>query len=56
MRTFQISNIHAREAFRHHSYLSDIANGVIVGLGTFGYTAAIWSVANKLQQGGFSSC
>ncbi|CDS02200.1 probable 3-dehydroquinate dehydratase [Sporisorium scitamineum] len=49
-----ISNIHAREPFRQHSYLSDVANGVIIGLGTFGYTAAIWSVANKLKQGGFS--
>ncbi|SJX60069.1 probable 3-dehydroquinate dehydratase [Sporisorium reilianum f. sp. reilianum] len=49
-----ISNIHAREPFRHHSYLSDIANGVIVGLGTFSYEAAIWSVASKLKQGGFS--
>jgi 3-dehydroquinate dehydratase-2 len=36
-----ISNIHQREAFRHHSYLSGIATGVICGLGTEGYTAAI---------------
>ncbi|SPO19629.1 Catabolic 3-dehydroquinase [Ustilago trichophora] len=49
-----ISNIHAREPFRHHSYLSDIANGVIVGLGTFGYTAAVWSIGNKLKEGGFA--
>ena len=31
-----ISNVHAREAFRQHSYLSDIAAGVIVGCGTYG--------------------
>lgn len=36
-----ISNVHAREAFRHHSYLSPIADGVIVGLGIDGYLAAI---------------
>ena len=35
-----ISNVQAREAFRPHSYLSDKATGVIVGLGTFGYEAA----------------
>ncbi|SNX81354.1 probable 3-dehydroquinate dehydratase [Melanopsichium pennsylvanicum] len=48
-----ITNIHARESFRHRSYLSDIANGVIVGLGSFGYIAAIWSIAEKLKHGGF---
>ena len=42
-----ISNVHAREAFRHHSYLSDKAVGVIVGLGTFGYQAALQFVARK---------
>jgi 3-dehydroquinate dehydratase-2 len=36
-----ISNIHQREAFRHHSYLSDMAKGVICGLGTDGYRFAI---------------
>jgi 3-dehydroquinate dehydratase-2 len=36
-----ISNVHRREAFRHHSYLSEIAVGVICGLGTDGYRAAI---------------
>lgn len=36
-----ISNVHRREAFRHHSYLSEIAVGVICGLGTEGYRAAI---------------
>ncbi|GAA4814486.1 type II 3-dehydroquinate dehydratase [Tomitella cavernea] len=36
-----ISNVHAREEFRHRSYLSPIATGVIVGLGVAGYDAAI---------------
>ncbi|KAI0200889.1 catabolic 3-dehydroquinase [Astrocystis sublimbata] len=36
-----VSNVHAREQFRHHSYLQDKAVAVICGLGTYGYTAAI---------------
>ena len=36
-----ISNVHAREAFRHHSYLSPIALGVICGLGVNGYRLAL---------------
>jgi len=36
-----ISNVHAREPWRNHSYFSDKARGVIMGLGTFGYTAAL---------------
>jgi len=36
-----ITNVHKREAFRHHSYLSDKAEAVIAGLGVYGYTAAI---------------
>ncbi|KAF2241536.1 Dehydroquinase [Trematosphaeria pertusa] len=36
-----ISNIHKREAFRHHSYLSDKAEAIICGLGVYGYEAAI---------------
>lgn len=36
-----LSNIHRREAFRHHSYFSDQAQGVICGLGPFGYRAAL---------------
>ena len=35
-----VSNVHQREAFRHHSYLSEIATGVIVGLGVNGYRRA----------------
>ncbi len=36
-----ISNVHQREAFRHHSFLSEIAVGVIVGLGVNGYRLAL---------------
>ena len=36
-----LSNVHAREPFRHHSYFSDIARGVICGLGTQGYEYAL---------------
>ena len=36
-----ISNVHAREEFRHHSYLSALAKGVIVGCGTNGYALAL---------------
>ncbi len=36
-----LSNIHQRESFRHHSYLSDVAKGVIVGLGAQGYQLAL---------------
>jgi 3-dehydroquinate dehydratase-2 len=36
-----LSNVHARESFRHHSYFSDIAVGVIAGLGAQGYEFAL---------------
>lgn len=36
-----LSNVHAREPFRHHSYLSDVAKGVICGLGSKGYEYAL---------------
>jgi 3-dehydroquinate dehydratase II len=36
-----ISNIHKREAFRHHSYVSAVADGVIVGMGVEGYVLAL---------------
>lgn len=38
-----LSNVHARESFRHHSYLSDVAVGVICGLGAKGYSFALQS-------------
>ena len=40
-----ISNVHAREAFRHHSYVSPVSKGTIVGLGTYGYTLAMKAIA-----------
>ncbi|MDG4555624.1 MAG: type II 3-dehydroquinate dehydratase [Candidatus Competibacter sp.] len=43
-----LSNVFAREPFRHHSYLSDIAVGVISGLGTQGYELALRAAARHL--------
>ncbi|AIL32297.1 type II 3-dehydroquinate dehydratase [Basilea psittacipulmonis] len=40
-----LSNVHAREPFRHHSYLSDKAVGVICGLGSMGYVSALNYIA-----------
>jgi 3-dehydroquinate dehydratase-2 len=44
-----LSNIHQREAFRHHSYFSDVAVGVICGLGSMGYRLALEAVIAKLN-------
>ncbi|MGI9501457.1 MAG: type II 3-dehydroquinate dehydratase, partial [Geminicoccaceae bacterium] len=44
-----LSNIHQREAFRHHSYVSLVAKGVICGLGATGYKAALLGVADLLK-------
>jgi len=44
-----LSNIHQREAFRHHSYFSDVAIGVICGLGSIGYRLALEAVIAKLK-------
>lgn len=44
-----LSNIHKREAFRHHSYFSDLAEGVIAGFGANGYTLAVEAAIQKLQ-------
>ncbi len=44
-----LSNIHARESFRHHSYLSDKAKGVICGLGAQGYEFALSSAIQTLK-------
>jgi len=43
-----LSNTQAREPFRRHSYFSDIALGVITGLGAFGYEAAVRAAAQRL--------
>jgi len=45
-----LSNVHAREAFRHHSYFSDIAEGVICGFGAKSYDLALHAVLSKLDQ------
>jgi 3-dehydroquinate dehydratase II len=47
-----ITNVHAREAFRHHSYLSEIAAGVIVGLGVAGYRMAVQAAVEKADATG----
>lgn len=44
-----LSNVHAREAFRHHSYFSDIAEGVICGFGANSYQLALQAVLGKLE-------
>lgn len=45
-----LSNVHAREEFRHHSYLSPVAKGVIVGLGPRGYELAIRALAAREEE------
>ncbi|NLS43014.1 type II 3-dehydroquinate dehydratase [BEV proteobacterium] len=44
-----LSNVHAREPFRHHSYLSDVAVGVICGLGVYGYGYALQTSVKRLS-------
>ncbi len=45
-----VSNVHAREAFRQHSYISEVADAVIVGAGVHGYVLALRHVAHLLGQ------
>lgn len=45
-----LSNVHAREPFRHHSYLSDVAKGVICGLGADGYEFALTAAVRNLER------
>ncbi len=45
-----LSNVHARETFRRHSYFSDIASGVISGLGAQGYELALAALLNRLSE------
>jgi len=44
-----LSNIHAREPFRHHSYFSDLAAGVIAGLGPIGYELALDAALRSIE-------
>ena len=44
-----ISNVHKREAFRHHSFVSSVASGVIAGFGTQGYPLALQRVARLID-------
>jgi 3-dehydroquinate dehydratase-2 len=46
-----ISNIHRREEFRHHSYISRIATGVLCGFGTHGYALGLIAMARILEGG-----
>ena len=46
-----LSNIHARETFREHSYFSEIAAGVISGLGAHGYELALQAAIQQLNRG-----
>lgn len=48
-----ISNVHSREAFRHHSYISPVARGIVVGFGVLGYAMAIYGLHQLHQQGGW---
>jgi 3-dehydroquinate dehydratase-2 len=50
-----ISNVHQREAFRHHSYVSLRANGVIAGFGTQGYLLALRRIARLIDENGAKS-
>ncbi|NCB55890.1 MAG: type II 3-dehydroquinate dehydratase [Gammaproteobacteria bacterium] len=45
-----LSNVHAREPFRHHSFLSDVAKGVICGLGADGYEFALTAAVRHLER------
>jgi 3-dehydroquinate dehydratase-2 len=44
-----LSNVHQREPFRHHSYLSDLAVGVICGLGALGYELGLQAAVEQLE-------
>jgi 3-dehydroquinate dehydratase-2 len=45
-----LSNVFARETFRQHSYLSDVASGVISGLGASGYLYALQAIHQRLKE------
>jgi 3-dehydroquinate dehydratase II len=46
-----ISNVHKREEFRHHSYVSPVARGIVIGFGVLGYILAINGLKQLAQQG-----
>jgi 3-dehydroquinate dehydratase-2 len=46
-----ISNVHKREEFRHHSFISPVASGIIVGFGVHGYVLAIHGLHHQSQAG-----
>lgn len=50
-----LSNVHAREQFRRHSYFSDLAAGVITGLGAVGYELALQAAMRSLERAAASS-
>jgi 3-dehydroquinate dehydratase II len=45
-----LSNVYRREAFRHHSYVSQVARGVIAGLGAHGYELALEAIARLVEE------
>jgi 3-dehydroquinate dehydratase-2 len=47
-----ISNVHAREEFRHHSFISPVARGVVVGLGVHGYVLALTGLHDIARRDG----
>jgi 3-dehydroquinate dehydratase-2 len=46
-----LSNIHARESFRHHSFISGVAHGIIMGFGALGYELAISAILSDIAIG-----
>ena len=46
-----LSNPHAREAFRHHSYVSPVATGIVAGFGALGYEMALRTMLRMLAAG-----
>jgi 3-dehydroquinate dehydratase II len=47
-----VSNVHAREEFRHHSFVSPVARGIVIGFGVLGYTLAIQGLHRLSQADG----
>ncbi len=43
-----VSNVHRRESFRHHSYLSELASGIVIGFGVRGYAMAVEAAIERL--------